>query len=79
MAKALPMTKEIVDFAKKRISQIEAEVSKGKEEMAVWKAVLARIKPCDDCGGAGEYRAFIAPDETDVLECEKCGGKGVLA
>lgn len=71
------MPKRMFDVAKRRVAKIEKEISERKEELAVWKEILAGL--CQDCEGAGKVRGFVAPDETETLKCEKCGGKGVLA
>lgn len=70
--------KETIYFAKNRMRQLPEEITAKKEEFAVWMKVLEEIKPCDECEGDGSFRVFIAQDESEMQQCRKCQGKGIL-
>lgn len=72
-------TRQISLFAQRRMHDLEIEISEKMVELKTWQAVMEVIKPCGRCGGAGEMRVRVAQDETEMQECEKCKGKGVLA
>lgn len=72
-------TVQIGLFARSRMHNLLIEISEKQEELKTWQAVLDVINPCTRCGGAGEMRVRVAQDETEMQECEKCKGKGVLA
>ena len=72
----------MVEFAKSLIVGTEIEQNAELEKQVNGPSKSERYlyqAPCEDCKGRGYYKMNVEGDALDMVNCDSCGGAGLIS